>query len=73
MKLRIGRYDLNDEIAAIEQVATTHPAMTWMADGNGAYSLDESRRLMPQVDPSTIEWDDPAAVQDALNISNALR
>ena len=45
MKLRIGRYDLDDEIAAIERVVADAPPMTWMADGNGAYSLDESRRL----------------------------
>ena len=65
MKLRIGRYDLDDEIAAIEQVAGAHPAMTWMADGNGAYSLDESRRLGAVLDALGFRWlEEPLPTDD---------
>lgn len=45
MKLRIGRHDLDGEIADMEAVVAATRPMTWMADGNGAYSLEESRRL----------------------------
>ena len=65
MKLRIGRYDLDDEIAAIERVATAFPAMTWMADGNGAYSLDESRRLGAVLDALGFRWlEEPLPTDD---------
>ena len=42
MKLRIGRDPLVDEIGAIERLVATAPSMTWMADGNGAYDVEES-------------------------------
>lgn len=56
MKLRIGRYALDDEIAAIERLVSTGPAMIWMADGNGAYGLDESRHLGRALDALGFRW-----------------
>lgn len=65
MKLRIGRYDLETEIAAIEQVVTGAPSMTWMADGNGAYSFDESRRLGETLDGLGFRWlEEPLPTSD---------
>jgi len=65
MKLRIGRYDLAAEISAIEQVASAFPTMTWMADGNGAYSLDESRRLGAALDALGFRWlEEPLPTDD---------
>jgi D-galactarolactone cycloisomerase len=65
MKLRIGRYDLAGEIEAIERVAAAFPAMTWMADGNGAYSLDESRRLGAALDALGFRWlEEPLPTDD---------
>ena len=65
MKLRIGRYDLDDELEAIERVATAFPAMTWMADGNGAYSLDESRRLGAALEGLGFRWlEEPLPTDD---------
>ena len=45
MKLRIGKYPVDEEIEAIERVVAASPPMTWMADGNGAYDMADSRRL----------------------------
>jgi D-galactarolactone cycloisomerase len=56
MKLRIGRYDLDGEIAAIEAVVADAPPMTWMADGNGAYTFDQSRRLGETLDGFGFRW-----------------
>lgn len=65
MKLRIGRYELEAEISAIERVATAFPAMTWMADGNGAYSLDQSRRLGTALDALGFRWlEEPLPTDD---------
>lgn len=65
MKLRIGRYDLDTEIAAIEQVVADSPPMTWMADGNGAYSHDESRRLGDTLESLGFRWlEEPLPTSD---------
>jgi D-galactarolactone cycloisomerase len=65
MKLRIGRYDLDTEIAAIERVVADSPAMTWMADGNGAYSHDESRRLGKTLEGLGFRWlEEPLPTSD---------
>jgi D-galactarolactone cycloisomerase len=65
MKLRIGRYDLAGEIAAIERVVTDSPPMTWMADGNGAYTLDESRRLGAALEGLGFRWlEEPLPTSD---------
>jgi D-galactarolactone cycloisomerase len=56
MKLRIGRYDLAGELAALERVVSASPPMVWMADGNGAYSLDESRRLGAALEALDFRW-----------------
>ncbi len=56
MKLRIGRHELDSEIAAIEQVVAGAPPMTWMADGNGAYTFDESRRLGETLERLGFRW-----------------
>ena len=52
MKLRIGQYDLDEEIAAIERVVAASPPMTWMADGNGGYDGPESPARLPRLRPS---------------------
>jgi D-galactarolactone cycloisomerase len=65
MKLRIGRYPLDDEIAAIERVVAAAPPMTWMADGNGAYDLDESRRLAGALEALRFRWlEEPLPTDD---------
>jgi D-galactarolactone cycloisomerase len=65
MKLRIGRYDLDGEIAAIEQVVAGAPPMTWMADGNGAYTFDESRRLGETLEGLGFRWlEEPLPTSD---------
>jgi D-galactarolactone cycloisomerase len=56
MKLRIGRYPVADEIGAIERLVAGGPAMTWMADGNGAYDIDDSRRLGRALDGLGFRW-----------------
>jgi len=47
---------VTDEIAAIERLVAEAPAMTWMADGNGAYGLDDSRRLGRALDELRFRW-----------------
>ena len=65
MKLRIGRYDLDEEIAAIERVVAASPPMTWMADGNGGYSLDQSRRLGAALQTLGFRWlEEPLPTND---------
>ena len=65
MKLRIGRFDLDTEIAAIEQVVAGGPPMTWMADGNGAYSLDESHHVGSVLDGLGFRWlEEPLPTSD---------
>lgn len=65
MKLRIGRHHLAAELGAIERLAADFPAMTWMADGNGAYSLDESRRLGAVLDGLGFRWlEEPLPTDD---------
>jgi D-galactarolactone cycloisomerase len=65
MKLRTGRYDLGGEIAAIEAVVAGTAPMTWMADGNGAYSFDESRRLGDALNGLGFRWlEEPLPTSD---------
>lgn len=65
MKLRIGRYALGTELDALERVVTAAPPMTWMADGNGAYSLDDSRRLGAALEALDFRWlEEPLPTSD---------
>jgi len=65
MKLRIGRYELDDEVAAIERVVAGTPSMTWMADGNGAYTRDESDRLGAALGALGFRWlEEPLPTDD---------
>jgi len=65
MKLRIGRFDLDGEIAAIERVLEDSPPMTWMADGNGAYSIEESRRIGERLEVFGFRWlEEPLPTSD---------
>ena len=65
MKLRIGRYPVADEIAAIERLVARGPAMTWMADGNGAYDIDDSRRLGRALEGLDFRWlEEPLPTDD---------
>lgn len=65
IKLRVGRYPLEEEIGAIERVVAGAPAMTWMADGNGAYTLDESRRLASALEGLGFRWlEEPLPTND---------
>jgi D-galactarolactone cycloisomerase len=65
IKLRVGRYPLDEEIGAIERVVAAAPTMTWMADGNGAYSLDESRRLGAALEGLGFRWlEEPLPTND---------
>ncbi|MEP6637708.1 MAG: mandelate racemase/muconate lactonizing enzyme family protein [Chloroflexota bacterium] len=65
MKLRVGRFPIDSEIAAIEQVVAAAPPMTWMADGNGAYDLDQSRLLAAALDALGFRWlEEPLPTDD---------
>lgn len=65
IKLRVGRYPLEEEIGAIERVVAEAPAMAWMADGNGAYSIDESRRLAAALERLGFRWlEEPLPTSD---------
>ena len=67
MKLRIGRDPLDEEIDAIEGLVTASPPMTWMADGNGAYDMDESRRLGAALAELGFRWlEEPLPTDDYL-------
>lgn len=65
IKLRIGRHDLDDEIAAIERVVAAAPPMTWMVDGNGAYDAAQSRRLGDALAALGFRWlEEPLPTSD---------
>jgi D-galactarolactone cycloisomerase len=65
MKLRIGRYPVADELGAIERLVAAGPAMTWMADGNGAYDMDDSRRLGAALEELGFRWlEEPLPTDD---------
>ena len=67
MKLRIGKYPVDEEIEAIERVVTASPPMTWMADGNGAYDLADSRRLGAALEELGFRWlEEPLPTNDYL-------
>jgi D-galactarolactone cycloisomerase len=67
MKLRIGRDPLDEEIDTIERLVAASPPMTWMADGNGAYTLDESRHLGAALDEMGFRWlEEPLPTDDYL-------
>ncbi len=56
MKLRIGRYPVATEIPAIEQLVGGSPELVWMADGNGAYDLEESRLIGRALEGMAFRW-----------------
>lgn len=65
MKLRIGLGDLDDEISAIRAVTAGGPRLTWMADGNGAYTLAQSRRLGDTLHDLGFRWlEEPLPTSD---------
>jgi D-galactarolactone cycloisomerase len=65
MKLRIGRFDLDAEVPAIDGLVGNAPAMTWMADGNGAYTHEESRRLGDRLAALGFRWlEEPLPTSD---------
>ena len=67
IKLRIGKYPVDEEIEAIERVVTASPPMTWMADGNGAYDLADSRRLGAALEELGFRWlEEPLPTNDYL-------
>jgi D-galactarolactone cycloisomerase len=65
IKLRIGRYPVDEEIEAMERVVAGAPPMTWMADGNGAYDMADSRRLGAALDALGFRWlEEPLPTND---------
>ena len=65
MKLRIGRFPVAEEIGAIERLVAAGPAMTWMADGNGAYGVEDSRRLGAALQGLGFRWlEEPLPTDD---------
>lgn len=65
IKLRIGKYPVDEEIAAIGRVVAAAPPMTWMADGNGAYDLADSRRLGSALEDLGFRWlEEPLPTDD---------
>lgn len=65
MKFRIGRYDLDGEISDLRSVVVDVPGMTWMADGNGAYTLDQSRQLGDTLHGLGFRWlEEPLPTSD---------
>jgi D-galactarolactone cycloisomerase len=67
MKLRVGKYPVEDEIDAIERVVEAAPLMTWMADANGAYDMADSRRLGAALEELGFRWlEEPLPTDDYL-------
>jgi D-galactarolactone cycloisomerase len=67
MKLRIGRYPVDEEIDAIERVVAASGPMTWMADGNGAYDMADSRKLGAALEGLGFRWlEEPLPTDDYL-------
>ena len=65
MKLRVGKYPVEDEIDAIERVVEAAPLMTWMADANGAYDMADSRRLGAALEELGFRWlEEPLPTDD---------
>ena len=65
LKLRIGRYPLADELPAIERVVRDGPALTWMADANGAYDRDAGERLGVALGELGFRWlEEPLPTSD---------
>jgi D-galactarolactone cycloisomerase len=56
MKLRIGKYPLSEELPAIERTVSECPDMTWMADGNGAYTFSDALELGRAMERLDMRW-----------------
>ena len=65
MKMRLGR-DSEYDCEALETVREAiGPACGLMVDGNGRYTLDDARRMMPRFEEAEISWlEEPFAPED---------
>jgi D-galactarolactone cycloisomerase len=65
MKLRIGRDDPATEMTAIEGLVAEAPALTWMADGNGAWGFDDSLLVGRRLERLGFRWfEEPMPTND---------
>jgi D-galactarolactone cycloisomerase len=65
LKLRIGRYPLGEELAEIRTAARERPDITWMADGNGAYGMNDSVALGRELEALGFRWlEEPLPTND---------
>ncbi len=55
-KYRIGRYPIAHEVAILERIASDHPTMVLMADGNAAYDISGSIRVGRALDDLGFRW-----------------
>ena len=68
MKMRIGRYPVREELDEIARVVAEGPAdFTWMADGNGAYGMDDSLVVGRELGGLGLRWlEEPLPTSDYL-------
>jgi D-galactarolactone cycloisomerase len=66
MKLRIGRFPVGQELAAIREVVRNGPAdFAWMADGNGAYAHDDALAVGRSLEELRFRWlEEPMPTND---------
>jgi D-galactarolactone cycloisomerase len=65
MKFRIGRYPVAEEVAAVGEVVRNGPPFEWMADGNGAYDLDDAVRIGRAFEELGLRWlEEPLPTDD---------
>jgi D-galactarolactone cycloisomerase len=68
MKLRIGRFPVGEELAAIREVVRNGPPdFAWMADGNGAYAHDDALAVGRSLEELRFRWlEEPIPTNDYL-------
>jgi D-galactarolactone cycloisomerase len=65
LKLRIGRSALDRELPELVSVIRDHPDLEWMADGNGAYGMDDSLALGRTLGALGVRWlEEPLPTSD---------
>jgi D-galactarolactone cycloisomerase len=65
LKLRIGRAPLEQELPVLASLIRGHAELEWMADGNGAYGMDDALRLGRELGRLGARWlEEPLPTND---------